>query len=171
MVLTFVVAAAASCAKIDAQIPDTKVTQKSVTFAGVPGGQAGGEVSIKQTFTMNSDQLSWAKDINSDVYADEVELKAVSGVQDLSFIHFARITMSNGEDPSIPAVEVINYQRSDNFTPSPILDVMATTPVNVSSVWAAKKVVFTLYLVGIFPEQEWAADMTLHMSGNLSYSF
>jgi hypothetical protein len=161
--------AAASCAQVDADIPDTKVTQRAVSFQGVPGAQAIGEVSVTQSFTVSSDDLSWAKDLNSDVYAYEVELTAVSGVSDLSFIRLARITMSSGEDPSIQPIEVINYTRSANYTPSAVLDVPTTQPINVTTVWAAKKLVFTLYLTGIFPEQEWAADVTLHMSGKLSY--
>jgi hypothetical protein len=171
MTAILIAGAAASCAKVEAEIPDTKVTQKSVSFQGVPGAQAAGEVSITQSFTLTSDDLSWVKDLNADVYAYEVELKAVSGVQDLSFIHYARITMTHGDDSTVPAVEVINYQRPDNFTPSPVLDVKTTYPINVSSVWAAKKVVLTMELAGIFPEQEWAADVTLHMSGKLSYTF
>lgn len=161
--------AVASCAQVDADIPDTKVTQRAVSFQGIPGAQTVGEVSITQSFTVNSDDLSWAKDLNSDVYAYEVELTAVSGVSDLSFIRLARITMSSGEDPSIQPIEVINYTRPAEFTPSAVLDVPTTQPINVTTVWAAKKLVFTLYLTGVFPEQDWAADVTLHMSGKLSY--
>jgi len=169
LALTFVAVAAASCAQVDAEIPDTKVTQKSVSFQGVPGAHLAGEVPITQSFTLTSDDLSWVKDLNTDIYAYEVELKAVSGVQDLSFIHFAVITMTAGEDPTVPAVEVINYQRPDNYTPSPILDIKTSYPINVTSVWAAKKVVLTMHLTGIFPEQDWAVDVTLHMSGKVSY--
>jgi len=161
--------AAASCVQVDAEIPDTKVTQKAVSFQGVPGAQTVGEVSITQSFTVTSDDLSWAKDLNSDVYAYEVELTAVSGVQDLSFIRVARITMSSGEDPSIAPIEVINYTRPQSYTASAVLDVPTSQPINVTTVWAAKKLVFTIYLTGIFPEQDWAADVTLHMSGKISY--
>jgi hypothetical protein len=163
--------AAASCAQVDVAIPDTKVTQKAVTFQGVPGAQAAGEVSITQTFTMTSDDLSWAKDLNSDVYAYAVDLKAVSGVDDLGFIRLARITMADGDDKTAVPIEVINYTRPENFVASPLLEVPTTQPVNVTTVWAASKLVFTVYLTGIFPEQEWAADLTLHMNGAISYKF
>ncbi len=159
----------ASCAQVDADIPDTKVTQRAVSFQGIPGGQAAGEVSITRSFTVTSDDLSWAKDLNSDVYAYEVELTAVSGVNDLSFIRQARIIMSSGEDPSIQPIEVINYTRPTDFSPSAVLDVPTTQPINVTSVWAAKKLVFTLHLTGVAPEQDWSADVALHLSGKLSY--
>lgn len=161
--------AAASCVQVDAEIPDTKVTQKAVSFQGVPGAQAAGEVSITQSFTVNSDDLSWTKDLNADVYAYEVELTATSGVSDLSFIRLARITMASGEDPSIAPIEVVNYTRPASYTPSAVLDVPTTQPINVTTVWSAKQLVFTLNLTGIFPEQDWTADVTLHLSGKLSY--
>lgn len=167
IVSTFVSLLAASCAQVDADIPDTKVTQKSVSFQGIPGAQALGETSITQSFTLDTDQLSWAKDLNSDVYAYEVELTAVSGVQDLGFIRAARITMAG--DATAPAVEVINYVRPDNYSPSAVLDVPTTYPINVTEVWASKQVVLTLYLTGLFPEQNWSADVTIHLSGKLSY--
>jgi hypothetical protein len=169
--VSFVSLAAASCAQVDVAIPDTKVTQKAVTFQGIPGAQAAGEVSITQTFTMTSDDLSWAKDLNSDVYAYEIELKAVSGVEDLGFIRLARITMANGDDATATPIEVINYTRPENYVASPLLQVPTTQPVNVTTVWAADKLVFTMYLTGIFPEQDWAADLALHMNGEISYKF
>jgi hypothetical protein len=165
-------AAAASCAKVEADIPQAQVTQKSVNFQGFPGGKQFGEVSITQSFTLTADDLSWAKNLNSEVYAYEVELKAVGALQDLSFIHFAHITMSDGStDATTPAVEIVNYERPADFVASPVIDAPTTYPINVSQVWAAKQVVITMVLAGILPEEAWAADVTLHMSGKMSYKF
>jgi len=165
-------AAAASCAKVEADIPQAEVTQKSVAFKGLPGGSSLGEVSITQSFTLTADDLSWAKNLNSEVYAYEVELKAVGALQDLSFIHYAHITMSDGTaDGTLPAVEIVNYERPANVVASPLLVVPTSSPINLSQVWAAKTVVITMVLAGIFPEEAWAADVTLHMSGKISYKF
>jgi hypothetical protein len=170
--LVFAASAAASCAKVEADIPQAEVTQKSVNFQGFPGSKQFGEVSVTQSFTLTSDDLAWAKDLNSEVYATEFELKAVGAVQDLSFIHYAHIMMSDGsEDGTTPAVEIVNYERPANAVASPVIDVPTTYPINVSQVWAAKKVVITMVLAGVFPEEAWAADVTLHMSGKISYKF
>jgi hypothetical protein len=170
--LTCAAAAAASCAKVEADIPKAEVTQKSVNFQGFPGSKQFGEVSITQSFTLTADDLSWAKNLNSEVFAYEVELKAVGAVQDLSFIHYARITMSDGSaDGTTPAVEIVNYERPANVVASPVIVAPTTYPINVSQVWAAKNVVVTMVLAGIFPEEAWAADVTLHMSGKISYKF
>ncbi len=172
MVLVLAAAAVASCAQVEADVPEAKVTQKSVSFQGIPGAQAAGEVSITQSFTLTADDLSWAQNLNAQVYAYEVEITAASGVDDLSFIHHARVTMANGSGAeSTDPVEVISYDRPDNFTPSPALDVKTTYPVDVTSAWAAKKVTITMNLIGVFPEQDWSVDVTLHMSGKISYKF
>jgi len=172
MALVFAAAAAASCAKIEADVPQAEVTQKAVAFQGVPGGRQLGEVSLTQSFTLSADDMSWAKNLNSEVYAYEVELKAVGAVQDLSFIHYARVTMSDGSDgATTPAVEIVNYERPANAVASPVIDAPTTYPINVSRVWAAKKVVITMQLAGVFPEEAWSADVTLHMSGKISYKF
>jgi hypothetical protein len=170
--LAFASSAAASCAKVEADVPQAEVTQKAVKFQGLPGGGQLGEVSITQSFTLTADDLSWAKNLNSEVYATEFELKAVGAVQDLSFIHYARITMSDGTDgATTPAVEIVNYERPASAVASPVLDAPTSYPINVSKVWAAKKVVITMQLAGVFPEDAWAVDVTLHMSGKISYKF
>jgi hypothetical protein len=172
MFLALAATTTASCARVEAEVPETKVTEKAVQFQAVPGGQSLGEISITQSFTLTADDLSWAHNLNTEVYAYEVELKAVSGVEDLSFIHYARVTMSDGsKDSTTEPIEVINYTRPDNFEPSPILDVKTTYPINVTSAWAAKRVTITMELAGIFPEQDWAVDVTVHMSGKISYKF
>ncbi len=170
--LTFAAAGVASCAKVEADVPQAEVTQKAVEFRGLPGGSQLGEVSVTQSFTLTSDDLSWAKDLNSEVYAYEVELKAVGAVQDLSFIHYAHITMADGSDgATTPPVELVNYERPEGASASPIIDAKTLSPVNVSEVWAAKKVVITMVLAGVFPEVAWSADVTVHLSGKISYKF
>jgi hypothetical protein len=160
----------ASCAKVEADIPDTQVTQKAVPFQGIPGAALAGEVSTTQTVTLSADSLSWIKDLNSEVYAHEVEIRAVSGVQDLGFIDLALVTMSTG-DPSVAPIEVVDYQRPDNYTAGPVLDVKTVSPIDVTSVWTAQGVVLTMQIAGNLPEQAWAADITLFLSGKVSYSF
>jgi hypothetical protein len=171
LALTFAAAAAASCAKVEADIPQAEVTQKSVNFQGIPWQQQLGEVSITQSFTLTADDLSWAKDLNSEVYAYEVELKAVGAVQDLSFIHYAHITMSMARTSrrrrrsrSSTTNGPRTRRQPGDRRPNPV-------PINVTQVWAAKKVVITMVLAGIFPEEAWSADVTLHMSGKISYKF
>ena len=164
--------ATVACARVEAEVPEAEVTQKAVSFQAVPGGSALGEVSITQSFTISADDLSWAKDLNSEVYATAVEIKLLGDVKDLSFIHYARVLMSDGAaDSSTAPVEVISYQRPDGMAPTDDLLVKTNYPIDVTKVWASKKITITLQLAGVLPEQAWSADITLHMGGKMSYKF
>jgi hypothetical protein len=169
-ILACMAAATASCAQVEADVPEAEVTQKAVNFLGIPGGSNLGEVSTLQTFTLSSDNLSWAKDMNADVYATEVEFRANGSIQDLSFIHYARVTMSDAAtDSTTQAVEIINYERPANTGATPMISVKTSYPIDVTKVWAAKKIMVTMSLAGVFPEQTWSADVTLHLGGKFSY--
>ena len=170
--LTFAAAAAVSCVRVEADVPEAEVTQKAVDFQGIPGGSQAGEVSTTQTFTLSADNLSWAKDLNAEVFATEVKFSAVGDVQDLSFIHYAHITMSDAtEDSTTPPVEIVSYERPVDAEASSVLDAKTTCPIEVTQVWAAKKVIITMNLAGLFPEETWFADVTLYLSGKITYKY
>ena len=170
--LTFAAAAAASCVRVEADVSEAEVTQQSVDFQGIPGGSQAGEVSTTQTFTLSADNLSWAKDLNAEVFATGAKFDAVGEVQDLSFIHYAHITMSDAtEDSTTPAVEIVDYERPADAKASSVLDAKTTYPIEVTKVWAAKKVVITMNLAGVFPEETWFANVTLYLSGKITYKY
>jgi hypothetical protein len=168
LLLGCVTAAVASCAQVEADVPEATVTKKAVSFQGIPGGSQLGEVSTTQTFTLTSDDLSWAKSMNAQVYVVEVKFSSV-GV-DLSFIHDARVIMADGAvDSSTPPAEIINYERTGAPIASSELSVKTSYPIDVTKLWASKTIVITMQLVGIFPEQAWHADVTLNLGGKISY--
>ena len=165
-------AGSVACARVEADVPDIAVTHHALSFQGIPGAHQAGEVSVTASFTLDSNDLSWAKNLNSDVYAYSVELKGVGDAQDLGFIHYAHISMSDGaKDSTTTPVEIVDYERPANYVASPVITAPTLSPINVSEVWKSDKVVITLVLAGIFPEQGWQADVTIHMSGKVSYKF
>ena len=163
-------AVAASCAQVEADVPEAKVTQKGVSFhgAGWGGGGWSGEVSTTQSFTLDSDNLSWVKDLNSKIYLTQIDLTANSGTQDLSFIHYAHVTMSDGDRKAMP-VELVDYVRPDHQAPTAVLIAKTAYPVDVSKLWTVKKLVVTVTVAGDLPEKSWSVDVTLHLSGQISY--
>jgi hypothetical protein len=159
----------ASCAQVEADVPEAQVTQKGVAFHGTGGwGTWPGEVSALQSFVLSSDNLSWVKDLNSKIYVTQVDLRAASGVDDLSFIHYAHVTIADAENMWKP-VEIVDYMRPDNQGPTPLLTAKTLHPVDVTEVWRAKKVVVSIALAGELPSKPWKADVTLHLSGKISY--
>lgn len=161
-------AAGSGCAQVEAEVPAAQVTQKGVAFYGMGSGAGAGELSGTQSFTLSSDNLSWIKDMNSKVYLTEIDLRATSGVTDLGFVHFAQVTMADA-DQAGPAVELVEYARPDEYTPSPVLAAKTPYPVDLSLVWTAKRILVTLSVAGVLPEQGWTVDVTLHLSGTISY--
>ena len=162
-------AAAASCAQVEADVPEANVTQMGVKFRGVSGwGSWSDDVAATQSFTLSSTNLSWVKDLNAKVYITQIDLKAASGVEDLSFIHHAHVTMADAEK-RWSAVTVVDYARPEKQGPTPVLNVKTPYPVDISQVWQADKVMVSISVAGDLPSKGWSVDVVLHLSGKLSY--
>ncbi|MBN2573451.1 MAG: hypothetical protein JXP73_02700 [Deltaproteobacteria bacterium] len=168
-VLLLGVAGAAACAEVEAEVPEAQVTQKGVSFHGV-GIWSGwpGEVSAMQSFTLSSTNLSWVKDLNAKVYITQIDLKAGSGVEDLSFIHHAHVTMADAEK-KWSAVPVVDYARPEKQGPTPVLSAKTPYPVDISRIWTADEVMVSIAVAGDLPKKGWSVDVVLHLSGKLSY--
>jgi hypothetical protein len=164
------VAAAAGCAQVEAEVPAAEVTQKNIAFQGTGMADSvwSGEVAATQTFELSSDNLAWVKELNSKVYLTQIDLMATRGASDLGFIQFARVTMSDAQGNDLP-VELINYARAANAPASPQLSAKTPHPIDISKMWTAKKVLVTVSVAGTLPELGWSVDVTLHLSGKISY--
>jgi hypothetical protein len=96
----------------------------------------------------------------------------VGAVQDLSFIHYAHITMSDGSTGSTtPPVEIVDYERPANYVASPVITAPTTCPHQCVAGVGGQEGRHHHGLAGMFPEAGWSADVTLHMSGKISYKF
>ena len=169
MVIAFA-ATLAGCVQVQANVPDVEVTQHGIRFDGVPFGSKLGEVSITRTFVLSGEALSFAKNLNSEVYATEVTITPVAPLTDLSFIHSARVMMSSSSSstPIAPA-ELINYDRAGAPVSLPELTVKTLYPVDVTELWAAEKTTITLTISGVLPETAWGVDLTLRLGGKIEY--
>ena len=103
-------AGAGGCVSVDADIPNVEVTQKGLTFAGVPVGSALGDVSMTRSFSQEHSALDLPEGLTSEVKALEVSLTAKQGISDFGFVRYLRLTMSDTSDNS-NALELINYER------------------------------------------------------------
>jgi hypothetical protein len=168
MATLLLLAGAAGCAEVEAEVPEAQVTQKGVSFRGGGWGGHRDEVSATQTFELSATNLSWVKDLNSKVYLTQIDFRAASGVQDLGFIHFAHVSMSDGERRSKP-VELVNYVRPDGQPATATIAAKTPYPVDISKVWTADKLLVTVSVAGDLPDKSWSVDVTLHLSGSISY--
>src|SRR5205085_10385487 len=90
--LALAAASSAGCmVSVEAEIPDVQVTQKGLTFTGVPIGGALGDVSMTQSFSQEHEALDLPDGLTSEVKALEVSLTAGEGIRDFSFVHYLRL--------------------------------------------------------------------------------
>jgi hypothetical protein len=170
MVLALLTVGFGACVEVQADVPDVEITQHGVMFQGVPSAKRLGEVSVTHTFSLSGDQLSFTKDLNSQVYAMEVILRPTLPMQNLDFIRTARVQMSNpAKDGVQPVKDIVYYERTGDQVAQPILAVKTLMPIDITELWAAKKTDIILTISGVLPEVNWSVDVSLRLSGKIEY--
>lgn len=165
----FALVSAAGCAGIEADVPDVQVTQRGVVFPGVPGASLGGEMSMAKSFSQEHSKIEFPDGLSSDVRTLSVSLRATSGVADLSFIHYLRMTMA--PDDGSAAIELGVYEPAAGAAAGNEIHLTTLNPVNVFAAWNTDRAKFTLEVVGVLPEQDWTGDVTAHFSGKIKYTY
>lgn len=152
----------------EADLPDVEITQHGLKMAGVPGAVVVGDTSVTSSFTFSSS--AWAKRMNSQVFVHQVTITAGNGLPNLDFIKVARATAAA---PAISEVttDLVNYERSQDTPSSLAIEVSLPAPIDITSLWSANQLVIELQVAGQLPEQDWTVDMTLNLSGNITYKF
>jgi len=150
----------------EADLPDVEVTQRGLKMAGVPGAALLGDASVTSSFTFSSS--AWAKRMNSEILVHKVTITANGSLASLDFIKSARVTaaasaLSDGTTP------IVDYERSADAPSTLAIAVSPPAPIDVTSLWSADQVVIELQAAGQLPEQDWTVDVTLNLSGNITY--
>jgi hypothetical protein len=163
-------AAAAGCGiSLEADVPDVEITQRGVLFPGVPGASLAGDMSMAKSFSQKHNKIDFADGLDSEVKTLSVSLRARSGVSDLSFIHYMRITMAP-DDGESAAIELGVYEPAPGAVVGDEINLTTLNPVNVFEAWNTDKAKFTLEVVGALPEHDWTGDVVAHFSGKIKYS-
>ena len=171
--LTVVCAALAAGAcgcmvSVDAEIPDVEVTQKGLTFAGVPVGSALGDVSLSRSFSQTHDKLELPEGLTSEVKALDVSLTAKNGITDFGFVRYLRLTMSD-DASNANAIELINNEKDPSATASAVLKMVSANPLNALEKLKTESALFTIDVAGTLPDHDWAVDITVRFAGKIHY--
>jgi hypothetical protein len=152
----------------EADLPDVEITQHGLKMAGVPGAAVLGDTSVTSSFTLSSS--TWTKRMNSQVFVHHVTITARGDLANLDFIRFARVTVAA---PAISdgTTAIMDYERSPDAPSSSAIEVSLPAPIDVTSLWSANQLVIELQVAGQLPEQDWSVDVTLNLSGNITYKF
>ncbi len=161
----------AGACSVDAHLPQVEVTQHDVSFEGIPFLDGQTEAALSHTFTQRPPRLDIPKDLFSEVRALNVELTAKSGVPDLSFIRYLRVTVApvgvSGE--AAAPIEVIDYTRPEGVTIGSTLSLPCPKTPDVLEAWKADKVSFTVDLAGTLPAARWSTDVKVRYAGKVKY--
>jgi len=172
LALTFVAGAAASCARIEADVSDAQVTKKAVNFQGIPGRRKPRRgcrrpsrsrlprMTCHGPRTLNAEVLRLRGRVQGCRSGPGPELHP------LRAHHHVR--WRGGLDT--PAVEIINYQRPDHVVASPLLQ----REDHVShrrdqAVGFQDNRCHHANSRACFPMRTWSADVTLDLGGKISY--
>jgi hypothetical protein len=170
LIATLATGAGGCALSVEADIPDVQVTQRGVVFSGVAATGTTGDMSMAKSFTQEHDKIDFPDGLDSDVRTLSVSLRATKGVDDLSFIHYMRITMA--PDDGNDAVELGIYEPAPRANVGKVGNEISLTtlnPINVFAAWNTDKAKFTLEVVGALPEHDWTGDVIAHFSGKLEY--
>ena len=163
-------AAASGCGiSVEADVPDVQVTQRGLTFSGVPGASLAGDMSMAKSYSQEHDKLDFPDGLDSEVKTLSVSLRATGGVDDLAFIHYMRITMA--PDDGSEATELGVYEPARNAAAGKEISLTTLNPVNLLDAWNTDSAKFTLEIVGALPEHDWTGDVTAHFSGKIKYKY
>jgi hypothetical protein len=165
-----IAAALAGCGiSVEADVPDVQVTQRGVVFAGVPGASLLGDAAMAKSFAQEHDRIEFPEGLESEVKTLSVSLRATSGVTDLSFIHYLRVTMA--ADDGSEAIELGVYEPAPRAIVGDTISLTTLNPINVFSAWNTDRAKFTLEVVGALPEHDWTGDVTAHFAGRIKYAY
>jgi hypothetical protein len=98
-----------------------------------------------------------------------VTIAASGSLPNLEFIDLALVTASNPASPE-SQTELLNYDRSETAPSSSDIDVSMATSIDITTLWSADQAVIELQVAGQLPEQDWTVDLTLILSGKMTYN-
>lgn len=165
------VALTGACApSFEANLPDVEITQRGLKVPAMPATMSAGRVSTSGTFLVSSSDTAWAKRMNSNVRVHRVTLVASGGQPSLDFIECARMTVSTLGHPE-GAIEIMSYERVADARSGSAIEVDIPLPNDITIPWTTDQTVIELQVAGQLPTQDWTVDVTLKLSGEITYKY
>ena len=125
---------------------------------------------MAKSFSQQHDKIDFPNGLDSEVRTLRVSLRATGGVDDLSFIHYLRVTMAP-DDGDGDAIELGVYEPATGATAGKEISLTTLNPVNVFAAWNTDKAKFTLEVAGALPAHDWTGDVIADFSGKIKYKY
>jgi len=164
----FATVASGCTLSVEAEIPEVVITQRDLSFQGVPDFGIG-DVSMEKSYSQDHGKIEMPEGLESEIKTIGVTLRATSGVSDMSFLKLLRVTMSSAN--VVEPVELGSYEYDPGAPKSNEIHLTAVNPINVFEAWNADKATFTLQLAGSLPTTAWTADVIVRFSARAKYEY
>ena len=69
------------------------------------------------------------------------------------------------------AIEIMNYDRGPDAPSGSAIEVDIPGPSDITIPWTADQTVFDFQVAGQLPSQNWTIDVTLKLSGKITYKY
>jgi hypothetical protein len=153
---------------VDAEVPEVEITQRNLTFSGSLAGIAPGDLAMSRSFSQSHSKLLFPAGFASEVRVLGVSLVAGAGIDDFSFVHLVRVSMS--DDSGVrPATQIVDYREAAEARRGPILDVANAAPADVLDQLGTDSATFAVEVAGALPEQDWTIDVSVRLAASLRY--
>jgi hypothetical protein len=160
-----------ACApSFEADLTEVEVTQRGVKMSAVPSSAPAGDVSISGAFTLSSSDAAWSKRMNSNILVHQVKIARAGSLSGLDFIRLARATVAADANPD-STTEIMKYDRGPDSASGLSIEVDMPVPVDITTAWTADRTVFGFQLAGQLPAEDWIIDVTLRLSGKITYEY
>jgi hypothetical protein len=155
----------------EAELPDVEVSSQGIAIPAAPPEADGNDVALTVGFRQKPNRAGLAKEAFSDVHVLSVNLKSSGGVADLAFLKSLRITATSAEAMAAgrAPIEISRYARVAGQTVGPLLQMSTDPPADITELWKAKELIFSLEVAGQLPSVPWSADVALRVGATLSY--
>jgi hypothetical protein len=154
----------------EADLPEVEVTQRGVKVQAVPETMAGREAAVPGTFTLSSSDVAWGKRMNTAVQIHQVTIAPGGTLSSLEFITSAHVTVAASLTPENPTT-ILDYDRATDAGASSAIQVDIPAPIDITTAWIADKTVIDFQVAGQLPTQDWTVDVTMRLSGKITYKY
>jgi hypothetical protein len=155
----------------EAELPDVEVASEGIAVPAAPAEADGNDVALTVGFRQKPNRAGLAKSSFSEVHVLSVNLKSSGGVSDLAFLKSLRVTATSTEAEAAgrPPIEISRYARVGAKSVGPALQMSTDPPADITELWKAKELIFSLEVAGQLPTVPWTADVSLRVGATLNY--
>ncbi len=152
-------------------IPEVVLTQSDVGFDGVPRipGVPSATSTLRTTFD-HPKGFELPSFFNPELYPLAAHITGLGDMRDLTFVEGLTLTLSSRAEGGPPPRVVATYERESGSAVGRVVDLDTDGDSDVLTYWSTQSAFYDITIWGDLPEQAWAIDVNVTLSGKISVS-